>query len=321
MHTVNVPNIDGRIWNVDSVVAEIADAMHSHLMFAVTVDNEGPCAHSLGLYRILDDLCEKFSYTKTDITIITRNQLEHHSKYVIKRLPPFLHLGLSQQQAQTDIVPKVFDNDFKHFGSFVGRSNWPRLYVSSYLFKQHRDKTLMTFHYNADLDFHQSNLGLDDLVRLHSSHLTDLEPCELVAAAPIKYDAIDTYPIVAPDNAGLAGAYRDFFVEIAYETYSQGNSFFPTEKIWRPMANKTPFILQGSQHYLEHLRNLGFKTFGAWWDEGYNNDDYASHPDAICNIIDKLAAMPTTELQAMYYDMSDTLAHNQHVVATMIGKK
>jgi hypothetical protein len=119
-----------------------------------------------------------------------------------------------------------------------------------------------------------------------------------------------TYPILTPSNLDICRYYHHFFCEIVCETYFTGNSFYPTEKIWRPLMMKTPFIVQGPQFYLDNLKKLGFKTFDRWWDEGHQHDPFDYQPKAILEIMERISSMSTVDLQTMYEDMLPTLQHN-----------
>ena len=105
------------------------------------------------------------------------------------------------------------------------------------------------------------------------------------------------------------------------ETYSQGISFYPTEKTWRPIINRTPFIVQGPADYISNLHRIGFKTFERWFDESHSSDDYSYQPVAICATLDKIAKCSVVELEAMYIDMHDTLEHNYHVMMSLTDKQ
>lgn len=56
--------------------------------------------------------------------------------------------------------------------------------------------------------------------------------------------------------------YRQFFNEF--------KTIFITEKLWRSIYYKRPFILMGNYRTLEYLKGLGFKTFDCMWNEDYD---------------------------------------------------
>jgi hypothetical protein len=198
----------------------------------------------------------------------------------------------------------------KHFGNFIGRGNSHRLKLATHLNKNHRESTLQTYHYDHDNEFHRNNIGIEDLMNLSNSNQAS-DYAEFLALCPIKLpNETVTYPIYQHEFTDLRAVYLDFFIEIVCETYFTGNTFFPTEKIWRPMTMKTPFIVQGPQFFLHRLRNLGFKTFEQWWDEGYAEDSPDWQLEEISKVIDSIATKSVGELESMYADMQSTLEHN-----------
>lgn len=74
--------------------------------------------------------------------------------------------------------------------------------------------------------------------------------------------------------------------------YSLPSNFF-SEKTFKPMINKMPFIMIGTAYNLESLRDLGFKTFHPWINESYDTikDDYL-RIDAIVNELQRLTNNP-----------------------------
>jgi hypothetical protein len=43
-----------------------------------------------------------------------------------------------------------------------------------------------------------------------------------------------------------------------------------TEKIWKPILAQQIFVVHGNYLYLQKLKEIGFKTFGAFFDESYD---------------------------------------------------
>ena len=316
-----IPNIDGKIWNIEQHTIDIVDCVINQRPLQISLNSEGPDAGELGLYSLLDNICDRYSYPKHNITITTCNQLESHSEYSIHIQPPLFFMSAQQFASQNQSPEKTFGDNFKHFGLFVGRSNWLRLWLGSYLHKHYLDKTALTFHYDSSLDFHQAHLGLDDLVRFNLGQIEELDPTNLIAKCPIIDQAVESYPILTPAHFNISKIYHTFFLEIVCETYCRGNSFFPTEKIWRPIINRTPFIVQGPRDYIKNLHRLGFKTFSNWFDESHSQDEYSYQPMGICSTLDRLALCSTVELEGMYIDMSNTLEHNYQVMMLLTDAK
>ena len=313
---INLPNIDSTIWNVEKKIPEIVHAMLNHSHVIIALDREGPCAESLGLYELLDNLCAKFCINKQNIIIRTCNQLESHPFYTIQKLPP-LYVSETQQFFQNNkwlFQAKTFDNDFKTFGIFIGRSNEFRLKLASLLYDVYPEKTNLTFHYDRALDFHRNHLGFEKTIQKPHTDQDIDRMVKLIKQSPIKSnDLLVSYPIVSPEHLNIVKVYHSFFVEIVCETFFTGKSFYPTEKMWRPIVMKTPFIIQGPKNYYTNRRKLGFKTFQNFWDEGFGEDAHDYQPDCIIQIIHDLAQKSNLELATIYQNMQSILDHNFQV--------
>jgi hypothetical protein len=318
---ITIPNIDGKIWNIEYYIIDIIKCITDGNLLTISLNSEGPDAAKLGLYDLLDNICDQFNYPKRNITIITCNQLEAHPEYNIQIRAP-LYIQSAQEFSTANKFPeKTFGNNFKHFGFFIGRSNWLRLWIGSYLYNKFRNQTAMTFHYNPTLDFHRDHLGLDELFRFDPASFLNLNPIDFINQCPIKNYDIEKYPILTPEHFNISKIYHTFFLEIVCETYSRGNSFYPTEKLWRPIINRTPFIIQGPKNYIKNLHRIGFKTFSNWFDESHSQDEYDYQPIAICRTLNRISSLSITDLEGMYIDMKDTLEHNYQILMLLNNKK
>jgi len=247
------------------------------------------------------------------VSICTSNQIEHHNEYKIVKYPPLYVPETNEfyNQNKHNFKPKTFDDAFQTFGLFIGRSNWVRLWLASALHSNYRDKTVMTFHYDRNVDFHRPHCGVDELMNQNVDLALLDQVFKLLQVSPVTVDSIiEQYPMLSPAHLNIAKVYHNFFCEIVCETYFSGNSFYPTEKIWRPIILKTPFIVHGPQNYLANLKRLGFQTFDRWWSEGYEQDTPDYQPVEILNIIDDLSKKSTTELAQIYQEMQPVLDHN-----------
>jgi hypothetical protein len=103
------------------------------------------------------------------------------------------------------------------------------------------------------------------------------------------------------------------FVNLVTETIFYENKVHLTEKIFKPICAKMPFILLGGPRNLEYLRNYGFKTFSDYWDESYDTINSPSQrSDAVLDVLTKLANTSLPELRSMKQDMTHILEHNYY---------
>jgi hypothetical protein len=84
-----------------------------------------------------------------------------------------------------------------------------------------------------------------------------------------------------------------------------------TEKIFKPIVSRMPFVLVGPAHNLKYLREYGFKTFSPWIDESYDDiEDPILRMKAIGDTMTKICSYSESELFDMLQEMSPVLEHN-----------
>jgi len=70
-------------------------------------------------------------------------------------------------------------------------------------------------------------------------------------------------------------------------------SVFITEKTYKPMAFKQPFLICGHQYSLRTLRELGFVTWDNLWDESYDEiENWRSRLDTVVNTAKNISIVP-----------------------------
>ena len=104
------------------------------------------------------------------------------------------------------------------------------------------------------------------------------------------------------------------FLFLVTETCYFQNKTHLTEKIFKPIVLRMPFILVGCANNLEYLRSYGFKTFGDFWDESYDTIfDPIQRLDAIVKILKDISSMSLAEQQDMLVKMQPILDHNYNL--------
>lgn len=110
----------------------------------------------------------------------------------------------------------------------------------------------------------------------------------------------------------LKMVYYDVFCDVVAESrFAQPTSNY-SEKVYRAMFYKKPFIMVGPPHTLRYMHESGFKTFGDFWDESYDlMEDHEPRLFAIFKLIDKINSMSIEELKSLYDKMIPILDHNR----------
>jgi hypothetical protein len=309
---INIQSNDSHIINRDQLIIALCDNLKSGKPFDIHLNGEGPCADSLGLYDLLDQLCTQYEYDKAQISVETCNLIEHHPVYKIVIKPQLYYLDSARKFFKNQQLPlnKEFNSDFRYFGYFIGHGNIHRLHLASQIQKKYTDLSLYSYHYRLGEEYHRPFVGLEDMMFMkYSPEEIDQAFCFL-KNCPIYVDEINEYPILNPVTYNVSKVYHQFFLELVSLTYFSGQTFYIDEKIWRPMIMRTPFMIQGPKNFLKNLRSLGFLTFDRWWDEGYNEDPGRSQVDGILRNIAVLSKYTLTEIRDLYEDMRGVLEHN-----------
>jgi len=106
--------------------------------------------------------------------------------------------------------------------------------------------------------------------------------------------------------------YNDIFCDIVTESrFAQPTANY-SEKTYRPMFYKKPFILCAPPHTLKYIKEQGFKTFSEFWDESYDTiEDHETRLFEIYKVIDFIYDKSLEELRELYKKMEPILEHNR----------
>jgi hypothetical protein len=98
----------------------------------------------------------------------------------------------------------------------------------------------------------------------------------------------------------------------------QGNDYLTlTEKTFKPLMMKTPFILYGQPFILKKLKEYGYMTFESLWDESYDDEiDPALRADKIAELVRRLVNISDEEFTKILINTRDIVEYNYRVFMT-----
>ena len=114
------------------------------------------------------------------------------------------------------------------------------------------------------------------------------------------------------DGTGIT-PYYDSLWHIVTETVFYYDKLHLTEKIFKPIVMKQPFMLLAAPGNLAYLRSYGFKTFGDVIDESY--DDIQNNDDRITAVVKQLnwlCNLLPHEKQEIIKKIEPIIEHNFH---------
>lgn len=177
---------------------------------------------------------------------------------------------LARRYWSADPAPNT--NEFK-FAAFVGRLSWPRLRMmrdlktlpGSCLFSLMQRDVRPFVRMRHKLDAGEEWMDPDDTV--------DSIMVDSIIGDTTSLDGRQVRDQYDPDfntNLSLAAHYHRFGIELVSETYTRGACYLPTEKTVRPLLFRKPIMIYGPKRFLQNLRDQGFRTWGDFWDESYD---------------------------------------------------
>lgn len=106
--------------------------------------------------------------------------------------------------------------------------------------------------------------------------------------------------------------FADCFINVVCETNFWEERNYLTEKIFKPIVMKRPFILVSGAGTLEYLKGYGFKTFDKWWSEDYDyEEDPYTRLDKIIDIMIWWSKLSNHDKLVKLKQMELVLEHNR----------
>lgn len=188
----------------------------------------------------------------------------------------------------------------------------------------------LSYHYACLFAGRPAKHRQDLIKKLWKRNLLNFGKCSLSRYSDdnSEFDKINLLPIgkinqhCHKDIIQETDVFRDIFLWVAGETYCPNGYPYFTEKTVKAILYERPFISYGNPGTLAYLRDHGFKTFDAFWDESYDNekDDYKKI-EMIANIIQDICKKKIFEINKMYDDMRPILEHNKNLLVDTDWRK
>lgn len=106
--------------------------------------------------------------------------------------------------------------------------------------------------------------------------------------------------------------YQNTYFSIVSETLFYEFATYISEKTFKPFAHCHPFVMVSKKGTLKYLRDIGFKTFGDFWDESYDDEeDDAIRMKKIFNLVKELSNKTDDEWVELYKNLKPILLYNR----------
>jgi hypothetical protein len=145
---------------------------------------------------------------------------------------------------------------------------------------------------------------------------------ELVTSFPDLYlDSEDLLTNKAVLDASTNYLYNETYFSVVTETLffrkERPDEYgrFLSEKTFKPVAMKHPFIIVSTPNFLEKFKEIGYKSFSPWINEDYDKeDDDATRMMMIVREIERLVNLSAEELEEFLVAMRDICEHNYQLL-------
>jgi hypothetical protein len=148
----------------------------------------------------------------------------------------------------------------------------------------------------------------------------------LIKQRPLVHNLLKACPLLA-DNITSAEAnnysnlatnlYQTSYFNFTLESFldmDSSNGIGISEKSFKPILHNQPFIIAGPHLHLQHLRDLGYKTFSRLIDESYDEiSDTTKRLQAVTKLMCEIANKPIEELHELYIALEEEIIHNRKV--------
>jgi hypothetical protein len=260
---------------------------------------EGPSLYALGIVDCIEACCRATGRNPNTISLTNiSNQVEElpYKNLNLHRRSHFFNM--SKNYWINDLVSN--SHEFK-FGFFLGRRTIARAKMLYDLWHSYQSQALLSCMKTPVPLPWTLTTNIPDVESV-SSWVDNIE--EFTAwwnQCPVNsidnHHVQDQYVQNPVTNRDILAHYHRFDVELVAESYTLGNTFFPTEKTVRPIMSAKPFIVYGPKLFLQRLKNMGFKTYSDFWNEDYDYLEGPARWQAIKNLLKTVQY--TEELQTV----------------------
>jgi len=198
----------------------------------------------------------------------------------------------------------------KKFLMFNRRIRDHRFIFLSHMFKKN---LLSQFFMSFDkMEFTEVENRYFDLHETYNLNLSKKELENLAMLTPLVLDNsnFSTFPM-EHEWIDTENFYSRSFINIVSETNFENNQIHLTEKTFKPILFKQPFIMLGPPNTLNCLKKLGFWTFSNFWNEDYDTVvDPVERMKKVVDLVIELSKWSQDDFLQLYEETKKIRQHN-----------
>jgi len=288
MVTIDITPYCGASFTKDIEILACKILKYKDQQIVLDLDVEGWDIVENGIEQVVKNICDELEMPYKQIEFISSDRLSKST--VFKHTP---HKGLMNFWRNCCHNPNDIDLPIANkYGLFLGRATNERLY-SFYLHKnwQYSDLGKTSMHLNVDT-LTEWDCAFSRFICEYNEHWQSLVPVLPYSDTGHAIDPVTiTHEIAAgPDTWNRI--YKDVSIEIVCETNTTADTFFVTEKTFRPIAYGRLFMVIGSPEFEQNLKRMGFDIFDDIIDKSYDSESNYIRVDAVFNSLRELLYNP-----------------------------
>jgi hypothetical protein len=325
-----IVEFSGDCWNRPTHFVQQLNQIPLGESVVLDMRSEGPSLDSLGVCDVINNWLSQRQQSPDSVQLLRWSNPVEPVPYKRVNCSNPSHFFSMSRNYWVDTTPNIEQqlsyNNF--FGLFIGRITFARAVILYHCINKHVFVSKMTTKnpYPWQFNPHEEK-NLEQL----SDWLTTTEQYQM-------FNWYDQYSITSVDqqsvqdqfttpnsyidtNRSLLNHYGRFAVEIVCETYTTGNTFFPTEKTIRPIMACKPMLVYGPQYFLARLRTMGFQTYNNLWDESYDLYQGSERWQRIQKIINALSNQSKEDQQQLLTQAHAIALHNRQRLHDIVNHK
>lgn len=265
--------------------------------------------------KIPNALSKKYGFDHNDFVFATGNAKEYW------RLNKIYHNWWELNLNHTDfmfyknmMLPIITANTTrpKKFIFLNRRPSWSRIAAVTYMYENLDDGIMSLAKGNSwGIDWFLRNYH--EALEKYPSIFEQFPKVEILNKVPLRIQDGVNAEIENPVDDTSHEKFRQTYIHIVAETFQDydPHRLFFSEKMFKPMRYMQPFILLAEPFALKKLKELGYLTFGDYWDESY--DEILDDEERLKAALDSaktLISLSHKQLQELTLEVLPILRHN-----------
>ena len=290
MVTIDITNYCGAAHNCDVEILACKIAQYKDEKIILDLKHEGWDIVENGIEQKVKNICDELTipYAQIEFTSSDRLCKNETFKHTIN---PKYTTYFSNRYKEIEIVLSTEFN----YGLFCGRATNERLY-SFWKHKnwQYSNRGKASMHLDIDT-VTEWDSDFTSFICEYNEYWQSLLP--LLPYSDVG-DYIKPPMFTHAHNRSWKEIYNNIAIEIVIETNQTPDTFFITEKTFRPIAYGKLFLVIGSPEFEHNLKRMGFDIFDDIIDKSYDTQSSYIRVDAVFKSLGELLRNPV-DMQAL----------------------